>query len=352
MTSTTCISMQTTSRLLDIPTKQKSRCIKPSKMSSNESAPIQHHELTDFTFQDGTTLPRVQIAYQIRNAHNTKVAIVHTCFRGRIESTLTHANGALRNYKVIVIALFGNGESSSPSNTPDFPSRIEYTDCVKAQYQFLTQGLKIDHVDVMLGFSMGGQITYHWIATHPAFVKNAVIVCSSARTSRHNFQFLEGPRAALECASDPTVGKRAFGKAYSAWLTSAEWFDEELYKNMGFETLNTWDEVATGSGYDGWEGSDLLAMLGMWQRGDIARCVPVAKGELAKALETIEARVLLMPCETDQYFRPYANEREAKSVKHAEVHIVPSIWGHIAGGGANADDIEWMKEKIGSFLRV
>jgi homoserine acetyltransferase len=352
MTSTTCISMQTTSRLLDIPIKQKSRCIKPSKMSSNESAPIQHHELTDFTFQDGTTLPRVQIAYQICNAHNTKVAIVHTCFRGRIESTLTHSNGALRNYKVIVIALFGNGESSSPSNTPDFPSRIEYTDCVKAQYQFLTQGLKIDHVDVMLGFSMGGQITYHWIATHPAFVKNAVIVCSSARTSRHNFQFLEGPRAALECASDPTVGKRAFGKAYSAWLTSAEWFDEELYKNMGFETLNTWDEVATGSGYDGWEGSDLLAMLGMWQRGDIARCVPVAKGELAKALETIEARVLLMPCETDQYFRPYANEREAKSVKHAEVHIVPSIWGHIAGGGANADDIEWMKEKIGSFLRV
>jgi homoserine acetyltransferase len=319
-------------------------------MSSNDP-PIQYYSLTNFTFQDGTSLPRVQIAYQVLNPHNTTIAIVHTCFRGRISSTLTHANGALRDYKIIVIALFGNGESSSPSNTAGYAARIEYMDCVKAQHEFLTKGLGIDSVDVMLGFSMGGQITYHWIATHPGFVKNAVIVCSSARTSRHNFQFLEGPRAALEAASDPAKGKRAFGKAYSGWLTSAEWFDQELYKKMGFETLDAWDEVATTSGYDAWEGGDLLAMLGMWQRGDIARCVPQANGDLDRALEKIEARVLLMPCETDQYFRPYVNEREAKSIKNAEVQIVPSIWGHIAGGGANSEDIEWMEKKIEDLLR-
>jgi homoserine acetyltransferase len=321
-------------------------------MTSSTPAPIQYHELTNFAFQDGTTLPTARIAYQILHPDKTKIAIVHTCFRGRIAGTLTHADGAFKDHKVIVIALFGNGESSSPSNTTGFPPTLDYQDCVKAQHEFLTQGLGIQNVDAMLGFSMGGQITYHWITTHPGFVRNAVIVCSSARTSQHNFQFLEGPRAALESAADPARGVRAFGKAYSAWLTSAEWFDQQLYTAMGFDTLAAWDEVATDTGYRDWTGEDLLAMLAMWQRGDIARCVSGAKGELDQALKTIEAKVLLMPCETDQYFRPYVSEREGKVIRDARVCVVPSIWGHIAGGGANPKDVEWMGEKIKMLLEA
>lgn len=317
---------------------------------TKSNPPVQSHELTNFEFVNGTTLSHVKVSYQILNPGQSKIAVVHTCFRGRIGTTLTHADGALKDYKIILIALFGNGESTSPSTSIGFPKTLDYQDCVKAQHQLLTQKLQIYTVDVMLGFSMGGQITYHWIATHPQFVKNAVIVCSSAKTSEHNIQFLEGPRAALECAADANCGTRAFGKAYSAWLTSAEWFDQQLYQEMGFSTLSAWDEVAAGSGYDDWSKEDLLMMLGMWQRGDITRCVPTAKGSLTEALEIIQARVLLMPCEMDQYFRPYVNEREAKSLKRAEVAIIPSVWGHIAGGGANTKDVTWMKERIEAFL--
>jgi homoserine acetyltransferase len=322
-------------------------------MASQHSASIQHYELKDFAFNDGTTLPRVRVAYQIFNRHNTKIAVVHTCFRGRINETLTHADadGVLQSHKIIVIALFGNGESSSPSNTTDFPKKIDYQDCVKAQYELLTKELGVEDVDVMLGFSMGGQITYHWIATHPYFVKNAVIVCSSARTSRHNVQFLEGPKTALESAATPEQGIRAFGKGYSAWLTSAEWFDQELYKDGGFETQEAWDEMATYTGYQGWTGDDLLAMLGMWQRGDIARCVVASNGKLEDALKRIAASVLLMPCETDQYFRPYVNQREVKSLYRGQVAVIPSIWGHIGGGGASKKDVEWMSGKIAELLR-
>lgn len=319
-------------------------------MAENISEPIKFHELNDFTFYNGITLPRVKIAYQILNPDKSKIAIVHTCFRGRIGTTLTHANGALKDHKIIVLALFGNGESSSPSNTPHFPEKIEYMDCVEAQHKFLTKELGIEKIDVMLGFSMGGQVTYHWIATYPSFVKNAVIVCSSAQTSRHNFQFLEGPRAALESAENSHRGMRAFGKAYSAWLTSAEWFDQELYTDMGFKSLHAWDEAATITGYHDWTGEDLLVMLGMWQRGDVSRCEPAGRGQVDRGLKTIESRVLLMPCETDQYFRPYVSEREARSLKAGNLQVVPSIWGHIAGGGANPKDVEWMKSKIDAFL--
>ncbi|KAH7067133.1 Alpha/Beta hydrolase protein [Paraphoma chrysanthemicola] len=320
-------------------------------MAREADTDVAYFELKDFTFEDGTTVPTARVAYKILNQERTKVAVVHTCFRGRIHTTLTHADGALQKYKIIIIALFGNGESSSPSNTPGFAKRIEYQDCVNAQYRLLTEKLGIEEVDVMLGFSMGGQLTYRWITSHTKFVKNAVIVCSSAKTSRHNFQFLEGPKAALESAATPEQGIVAFGKAYSAWLTSAEWFDEELYQELGFQSLAAWDEVATRTGYDGWHGDDLLTMLRMWQHGDISQDCGVVRGDLRDVLNTIEARTLLMPCETDQYFRPYVSKREGGDIKNGRVQIIPSIWGHIAGGGASQDDTQWMAERIREFLR-
>jgi homoserine O-acetyltransferase len=327
---------------------------------------IQHFDLSDFTFQDGTHQPNARLAYTDINPSASKVALIPTCFRGRISTTLTFCQGALKDHRIIVVALFGNGESSSPSNTPQFPRILDYRDCVKAQHALLTRKLKIDSLDMVVGFSMGGQTAYHWSAMYPDFVRNAVVICSSARTSLHNYQFLEGPRAALENSVDypkpeledgsrkASKGIQAFGKAYSAWLTSAEWFDQELYKEMGCKTLAEWDAAATETGYRGWHPDDLLVMLGMWQRGDITWCSSDGSasgfGSLEEALGSIKARVLLMPCETDQYFRPSANEREVKHLRNGEVEVIPSVWGHIAGGGASKRDTEWMDRRIAKFL--
>jgi homoserine acetyltransferase len=328
---------------------------------STKMADIKSFELRDFTFEDWTVLPSAKLCYLDLNPEAVKTALVITCFKGRLQHTLNFADGAFKNYRVIVVALFGNGESSSPSNS-DFPNALRYQDCVRAQKELLTGHLGLQSVDVVLGFSMGGQCTYHWTVMYPEFVRNAVIICSSARTSKHNYQFLEGPKAALENAVDyvdkslavkssgPSRGLQAFGKAYSAWLASAEWFDQELYKSMGYETLEAWDHGFTSQGYAGWDPEDLLAKLRMWQAGDISTAVPPGEKTLEAALSGIKARVLLMPCQTDQYFRPDANERESQMIPFAKLEVIPSIWGHMAGGGANPVDTEWMDRTITAFL--
>lgn len=293
------------------------------------------------------------------------MALIPTCFRGRIQSTLNFAQGSLHDYRVIVVALLGNGESSSPSNTLGFPSTIDYRDCVRAQHQLLTQGLGIKSIDVMLGFSMGGQCTYHWAAMHPEMVRSAVIMCSSARTSRHNYQFLEGPRVALENSADyvaaerKEVGKleaprglRAFGKAYSAWLTSVAWFEDQLYQELGYQTLSKWDQAATDLNYRDWDPEDLLVMLRMWQKGDISVCDPKCDGSLEIALSKITVPVLLMPCQTDQYFYWGASEKEARLLPNAKCEIIPSVWGHMAGSGSSRQDTAWMDNKIKEFLEL
>ncbi len=331
-------------------------------MSSPE---IKTYKVPDFTFQDGTSLPSTHLAYLDINPTASKTALVISCFRGRLHTTPNFTSGVLKDHRVIVVALLGNGESSSPSNSGvpagEFP-QLDYRDCVRAQHALLTKHCNVSKLDVIVGFSMGGQCTYHWTLMYPDFMTNAVILCSSARTSRHNYQFLEGPKAALENAVDyaedgkfrtteeASRGLRAFGKVYSAWLTSAEWFDEELYKALGYESLEAWDNDTTGKGYAGWSPDNLLSKLRMWQRGDITKLIEPEGATLEKALASIKARVLLMPCSKDQYFRWEANEREAASIPNATLKVIPSIWGHLAGAGIAKEDMEFLQTSIGDFL--
>lgn len=78
-------------------------------------------EIPDFTFASGAK-QSVKIAYQSINPTSTNgTVLIPTCFGGRINTTLTFTTGALREYHVVVVAMLGNGESSSPSNDETFP---------------------------------------------------------------------------------------------------------------------------------------------------------------------------------------------------------------------------------------
>lgn len=72
--------------------------------------------------------------------------------------------------------------------------------------------------------------------------------------------------------------------------------------------------------------------------------------KLKKALRSIEAKVLLMPCSHDQYFRPGPNEHDLRYLQHGKLVVIESVWGHIVGGGANPEDIQFMDRHIGEFL--
>ena len=132
-------------------------------------------------------------------------------------------------------------------------------------------------------------------------------------------------------------------------MTSAEWFRQELWRSAGAETLQDWLHPPLGkAGHESWDPEDLLVLARMWQAGDVGSLKD--HGDYRKALEEITARVLVMPSKTDQYFPPEDGENEAKYLKNGTFDPIPTIWGHIGGGGANPDDVKWMDEKISTFL--
>ncbi|RDW82078.1 homoserine acetyltransferase like protein [Coleophoma cylindrospora] len=341
-----------------------------SSKAPYDATGIEFFDIPDFQFSNGHRQP-IKLAYRSFNPAGTKgTVLIPTCYGGRINSTLNFTTGALQDYQVIVVAMLGNGESSSPSNDPAFPltkpgPSVQYEDDVHAQYQLVTERFGLQQLEAVIGFSMGGQQAYYWSVMHgsgPApFLKNAVVICSSAKTSGHNYAFLEGPISALEVAGDyaggayrthgtkPREGLRAFGRAYAGWLTSAEWFRQELWRKLGAASLQDWlhPEVA---GYESWDAENLLALARKWQGGDIGKVGGGGQG-YEKALQGIQARVLLMPSMTDQYFWWRDSEREMEHLQHGVFRPIDTAWGHIAGGGANPVDAKWIDGEIATFLK-
>jgi len=123
--------------------------------------------------------------------------------------------------------MFGNGLSSSPSDTEDYPMLVTIYDNVQVQRRALADLFGIDRVACVYGWSMGALQAYHWAALFPDAVERIVVNCGVARTAVHNQVFLRSLMATLEAApqhigngrfsAEPRAAKRAFGRIYAAW---------------------------------------------------------------------------------------------------------------------------------------
>ncbi|KJX97263.1 homoserine acetyltransferase like protein [Zymoseptoria brevis] len=329
---------------------------------------VEYYTIPSFQFNGGAQKD-INVAYRSFNPTSTAgTVLIPTCYGGRINTTQNFTSGALKDFHVIVAAMLGNGESSSPSNDPDFPSdySLRYQDCINAHYALLTDHLGVKGLEAVVGFSMGGQQAYYWSVMHGSgsspFVKRAVVICGSAKTSGHNYAFLEGPTSALIASKDydggkyrrtgvkPTEGLRAFGRAYAAWLTSPEWFRRELWREVGAKSLHDWLHPAVEkSNFEAWDAEDLLVLARMWQAGDVGSVG--GAGDYKEALRGVSAKVLVMPGSTDQYFPVEDGEEEVKYLRNGLLDPLVSCWGHIAGGGADKEGLRWMDRRIGEFMR-
>jgi homoserine O-acetyltransferase len=251
---------------------------------------------------------------------------------------------------IVIVDMFGNGRSSSPSNDPGYPSIVTAADNVRAQRLLLQKHFLVDQIACVYGWSMGAQLAYHWAALFPGAVERIVVNCGSARTSPHNRVFLAGLLALLD--SRP-VDMRAFGRVYAGWALSQDFYRAGLHMTaFGAPDLESflasnWDRRFAHRHPD-----DLRSHLLTWYHADIS-ANEIYCGDLNAALGAIQARVLLMPGETDLYFRVADNEAELPLLARGRLCPIPSIWGHIAGNPQrNASDAEFVRERVRFWLRT
>lgn len=94
-----------------------------------------------------------------------------------------------------------------------------------------------------------------------------------------------------------------------------------------------------------------LVKLGcMWlQHGDVGT-TPGFDGDHVKALASIKAKTLVLPAERDLYFPVADEEYEVSKMSNAELRVIPGIWGHFAGGGANPEDTQFIDNAVKELL--
>jgi homoserine O-acetyltransferase len=153
--------------------------------------------IPNFKFESGEALPELRIHYRT-------LGTVHRNSAGRVDNAVlvlhgTSGSGAsflsynfagqlfgedqlldARRYYIILPDNIGHGESSKPSDglRTKFP-RYCYHDMVTAQYRLITEKLKVDHLRLVMGTSMGGMHSWLWGERYPDFM-DALLPLASA----------------------------------------------------------------------------------------------------------------------------------------------------------------------------
>lgn len=328
--------------------------------------------LGDFRLQRGATLRDCRLAYKTfgkLNAKKDNVIVYPTWYSGQHYDNewLVGKGMALdpAKYFIVIPNMFGNGLSSSPSNTPEpynaarFPQVTAY-DNVRAQHRLMTEKFKVKTIKLVTGWSMGGLQTFHWGAMYPDMVERIAPFCGSAKCSRHNFVFLEGVKAALTAddawrsgwyEKKPEKGLRAMARVYAGWGFSQAFYRQELdLKELGFSSLEDFLVAFWEGFFLPKDANNLLTMLWTWQNGDISDN-ELYGGDLKKALRAIKAKAYVMPGRTDLYFPPEDSQFEVKHMPDAKLVPFESIWGHFAGGpGTSPNDVKFLDGKLKELL--
>ena len=152
--------------------------------------------IRDFRFTTGESLPELKLHYVtlgeprrdakgvVRNA----VLILHGTggtgqgFLSRNFADVLFGPGQLLDANTHYLILpdgIGHGRSSKPSDglRAHFP-RYTYADMVTAQYRLVTEGLKLNHLELVMGTSMGGMQTWMWGEAYPDFIDGLVPLAS------------------------------------------------------------------------------------------------------------------------------------------------------------------------------
>ena len=322
--------------------------------------------LGDLEVERGGTIRDATLSWQAHGTLNAAGdnAIVYPCSYGATGDDLTWLigpDGVLdpTRWFVVIPDMFSNARSSSAADDDEFPPLVTMADNVRAQHRLLTEELGVREVACAYGFSMGAGQAYHWAALFPTLVRRAVVVCGSARTSLHNRVFLSGLLRILEAApehlgngrfsAEPRAALRAFAHVYAGWGLSQDFYRERLFETaLGAPDVETFLRTDWEDSFAKNRAANLYAQALTWQEADLSVS---SGGDLATALDAIEAEVLLMPGETDLYFRVADNEAELAHLRRGRLDPIPSIWGHRAGNPrTNADDLAFLTRRVRDWL--
>ncbi|WP_022888143.1 alpha/beta fold hydrolase [Agromyces italicus] len=293
------------------------------------------------------------------NANKDNAVLVTTWFSGTgkvMEDVYIGPTHALdpRKYFIVIVDQIGSGTSSSPHNTPGAQSMAKFPqvrigDDVRAQHKLITEHLGITELALVVGGSMGGQQVYEWAVRYPDMVKRAASIAATARISHHQVTFTQALQEALtsdprwnggwyQDGTDVRDGMDRMAKIVATLGWSREFYQEERWRTiLGMSSPDDFINGVMKAYFEPMDPNALLTQIWKWQRADVSRHTG---GDLAAALQRIQAKTMIMPISHDLFFPPNEMEADAALIRDATVRVIESKEGHFALNGFEPAYIE------------
>jgi homoserine O-acetyltransferase len=295
--------------------------------------------IPNFRFGTGETLPELRLHYLTlgkphvdRNGHTDNVVLLlhgtggdaHSLLNPIFSDVLFGPGQPLdiNKYFIILPDDIGHGTSSKPSDGlhAHFP-KYDYDDMVRSQHTMLMQGLKVDHLRLILGTSMGCMQTFVWGETYPGFAdalapfaclptaiagRNRMMRYMAVQAIEHDPQWLGG-----EYRSEPTQG-----------LTTAT----ELILIMGSSPLQMQKQAPTRAAAEAYVDDYLKRRVGESDANDLIYQLQASRNyDPSGQLDRITVPVLYINS-ADDYINPPElgiAETLSKKMPHCRFILIP-----------------------------
>jgi homoserine O-acetyltransferase/O-succinyltransferase len=325
--------------------------------------------LKNFQFASGETLPEVRLHYRtlgqpqrdkdgkVQNA----VLILHATggkganflgerlpadwFAGQLFGKGQPLDAT--RYFLIIPDNIGHGQSSKPSDGlhGHFPA-YRYQDMIAAQYRLVTEGLKVNHLRLVMGTSMGGMHTWLWGQTYPDFM-DALLPLASLPTQISGRNRMWRKMVSEVIRTDPEWNNGD----YKTQPRSLRFAAEVLFL-MGSNPLVRQKQGPTAKAAEEFFEKSIAATLATTDANDLLYAVESSRDyDPGPGLGKIRAPLLAINFADDLINPPELGilEKEIKRVEHGRAIVIP-LSDETVGHGTHTKAAVW-KHHLEAFLK-
>ncbi|HEY2580609.1 MAG TPA: homoserine O-acetyltransferase, partial [Mucilaginibacter sp.] len=216
----------------------------------------------------------------------------------------------------------------------DFP-QFTVRDIVKV-HQLLAEHLQIEHIEILIGGSLGGQQAMEWAIMAPDFIKNVILIATNAKHSPWGIGFNESQRLAISAdrtfySSTPDGGKKGLKAARSIALLSYR--NYKTYAITQQEEKDNHVDDYRAASYQNYQGEKLINRFNAYSYWYLSKSMDshnIGRNRhgVEKALSLIEARTLVIGIKSDVLFPIEEQQYLFRHIPKSAFAEIDSFYGH------------------------